>query len=146
MYHTEWLIVWAVAIILFGIVEGITVQLVSIWFVVGAAAALVAALCGAHVAVQVFVFIAVSCAALLLTRPLKRRIQPNPCSTNADRCIGQQALVIQRIDNLASTGQVKLGGSVWTARSAGGEIIEVDKKVNVKQIDGVKLIVTPQKE
>ena len=38
-------IIWAAAILLFGIAEGVTVQLVSIWFLIGAVAALIAAFC-----------------------------------------------------------------------------------------------------
>lgn len=51
-------IIWAAAILLFGIAEGVTVQLVSIWFLIGAVAALIAAFCGAGIPVQVTVFVA----------------------------------------------------------------------------------------
>ena len=54
-------IIWAAAILLFGIAEGVTVQLVSIWFLIGAVAALIAAFCGAGIPVQVTVFVRNGC-------------------------------------------------------------------------------------
>ena len=46
------------------------------------------------------------------------------------------------IDNLNSTGEVKIHGEVWRAITENdSEIIEVDKQVEVLRIDGVKLIV-----
>jgi membrane protein implicated in regulation of membrane protease activity len=53
-------IIWAVAIVAFGIFEGITAQLVSIWFVMGSIAALIAAFCGAGIPLQLIIFTAVT--------------------------------------------------------------------------------------
>ena len=64
---------WLGAIVLFGIIEAATAGLVSIWFVMGAAAAMLAAILGIGTTVQILLFIAVSAAALVLTRPLVRR-------------------------------------------------------------------------
>lgn len=136
-------IVWACAIVIFAIAEGLTAQLVSIWFVIGAIAGLIASFCQASIPIQIIVFIAVSIIALLLTRPLvKKKLTPKIQSTNADRCIGQEAIVIEEINNIAPTGQVKADGKVWTARSSNGNIISKDEIVIVEKIDGVKLIVS----
>ena len=136
------LIFWLVLLILLIVVEAVTAQMVTIWFAAGAAAALVAELLNAQVWLQWVVFIAVSASALIATRPLvrkltKTRVQP----TNADRCIGQTAVVMQEIDNVAGKGQVYVNGVTWTARSADGSVIGKDEKVTVEKIDGVKLIV-----
>ena len=64
--------IWLGAIVLCGVVEALTAGLVSIWFVAGAAAALAATLLGAGTGVQLVVFVVVSAAALVLTRPLVR--------------------------------------------------------------------------
>ena len=61
--------------------------------------------------------------------------------TNADRFVGETAVVTQAIDNIAETGLVKLQGTVWTARTADGSVIAEGEKVTVKAIEGVKLIV-----
>ena len=145
MKDVNMLLIWALAIVAFGILEGITTQLVSIWFVVGAAAALGAAALHAPLWVQFTVFFAVSVVVLIVTRPLvKKRLHSKLERTNADRCIGQDAVVIEEINNLLPSGQVKADGKVWTARSSDQSIIKPDTVVTVEKIDGVKLIVTPK--
>ncbi|MDE6470803.1 MAG: NfeD family protein [Eubacterium sp.] len=135
-------IFWAAAILIFGIAEAVTVQLVSIWFLVGAIAALIAALCGASPVIQIIIFIAVSVLALVITRPLvKKYISPKKENTNADRVIGQIGIVTEDIDNINAAGQVKADGKIWTARSIDNSIIPVGSEVIVDRIDGVKLIV-----
>ena len=142
MADVKMYVVWAALIVAFGVLEGITAQLVSIWFVIGAIAALVAQILGATLLVQILVFIAVSIIALLITRPLvRKKLNTQAEKTNADRCIGGEAVVIETIDNLAPTGQVKADGKIWTARSASGETIPEGTVVTVQKIDGVKLIV-----
>ena len=101
----------------FGIFESLTAQLVSVWFVIGAVAALVSSLAGAEFYVQIIVFIAVSVLMLLITRPLvKKKLIVKSEPTNADRCIGKTATVTEDIDNINATGQVKVDGQIWTAR------------------------------
>lgn len=136
-------IVWAIAIVVFGVFEGVTAQLVSIWFVIGAVASLVSVAFGASIPVQIVIFTVVSIIALIITRPLvKKHINVKAEKTNADRCIGQEAVVIEEIDNLSSKGQVKTLGQVWTARSSDASVITKDTVVIVRKIDGVKLIVS----
>ena len=142
MPNVNMYIVWAIAILAFGIFEGITAQLVSIWFVFGSVAGLIAAFCGAPISVQLVVFIAVTVVTLAATRPIvKKKLNSKAEKTNADRCIGQDAVVLEEINNLLPTGQVKADGKVWTARSSDGSSIPKDTVVTVEKIDGVKLIV-----
>ena len=78
-------IIWIAAIVIFGVVEAATVGLVSIWFVIGSAAGLIAAVLDAPIWLQVVVFFIVSIAALIATRPLVRiwaaRAAPLPTPT-----------------------------------------------------------------
>lgn len=135
-------IIWIIAVIVFGILEASTAQLVSIWFVCGSLAALIASLCGATLTVQVILFVAITILALVITRPLvKKYIKPKIEHTNADRVIGQTATVIEEINNLNATGVVKADGKEWSARSANDSIIPCNTLVEVKSISGVKLIV-----
>jgi len=135
-------IVWAIAIVAFGILEGVTAQLVSIWFVLGAIAALIASLCGASIPIQIIIFVAVTIITLIATRPIvKKKINFMAEKTNADRCLGENAVVIEEINNLEAKGQVKADGKIWTARSSDGSIIPENTIVTVEKIDGVKLIV-----
>ena len=134
---------WGVALVVFLIVEAVTAGLVSIWFVFGSLVALICAALGAAVWLQIFWFVIVSVATLVLTRPLvKRYVDSRSVATNADRSIGRAAVVTERIDNLAATGAVKLDGVVWTARSTDDAVaIETGERVTVRAIEGVKLIV-----
>lgn len=135
-------IIWAVAIVFFAVAEALTAQLVSVWFVVGSVGGLVAALCKAPVWLQVVVFIVISVAMLLATRPLvAKKVKPKVQSTNADMCIGKEAVVTQDIVNLEALGQVKVQGKEWSARSLSGEVIPAGTTVIVEKIEGVKLIV-----
>lgn len=135
-------IIWAAAIIVFGIAEAATAQLVSIWFVIGAIAGLISAFCDANLYIQLIVFIAVSVLALVITRPLvKKYIKPKKEHTNADRVLIQEGIVVEEINNTLGKGQVKVDGKLWTARSANGDVIPEGSIVKTEKISGVKLIV-----
>ena len=142
MEENMMLIIWAAAIIAFGVLEAVTAQLVSIWFVIGAIGAFVAALFDASVTVQVIIFIAVTIVALIVTRPLvKKFVHPKKQATNADRVLNQKGIVVEEINNIKATGQVKVDGKVWSARSTDNIIIDVNEEIIIKQISRVKLIV-----
>lgn len=135
-------IIWLALLIVFAITEGVTVALVSIWFMGGALAALIAALCGAELWVQVVLFFTVSILLLLCLRPLsKRLIKQKKVATNADSNIGKEAVVTEHIDNLQGSGAVRISGVEWSARSADGSEIEKGAVVRVLRIEGVKVCV-----
>ena len=134
--------IWLGAIVLFGVVEAATAGLVSIWFVAGALAALIAVLLGAGIWVQLVAFVVVSAAALALTRPLVKKITAGrSVPTNADLVLGREAKVTETIDNENSTGAVYVDGKTWTARSVDGIVIPVGEQVEVSSMEGVKLLV-----
>ena len=141
-------VLWLIAMVVFLVVEGLVPGLVSIWFAAGALAAVLAALAGAPLWLQLVWFLVVSIAALALTRPLAKkyvnaRVQP----TNADRILGKDCVVRERIDNLGGTGAVMTDGKVWTARmEEDGAVAEAGEVVVAKRIEGVKLIVEKKTE
>ena len=139
---------WIAAMIFFIIVEAVTVGLASIWFAIGSVAALICALAGGPVWLQVVWFVAVSALTLFLTRPLvKKYVAGRAVPTNADRNIGRTAVVTEEINNLAATGAVKVDGLDWTARSTDDNItIPKDSVVVIWEIRGVKLLVEPKEE
>lgn len=140
-------ILWLALLIVFVIVEAATVSLVSVWFIGGAAAALIAALCGARLWLQVLLFFGVSIALLLCLRPLsKRLLKQKKVATNADSNIGKEAVVTEEIDNLQGKGAVKIAGVEWSARSVDGSVIEKDAVVLVERIEGVKVCVRRTQE
>lgn len=136
--------VWVVLIIVFLLVEGAVPGLVSIWFALGALSALIAALLGAQLWLQVVWFIVISVVALAATRPLaKKYVNSRTQATNADMLIGQECVVTEKVDQLAGTGAVSVSGKVWTARCAdSGTILEEGTVAVVERIEGVKLIIS----
>ena len=139
------LYIWIGLIVVFGIAEAATAGLVSIWFVLGSVAGLVAAVCGGNIWVQVAAFFVVSIAALIATRPLvKRWSQRTVRPTNLDQVIGQTARVTEAIDNTVPCGAVYVQGKTWTARSESGDPIPADTLVTVARMEGVRLFVRPQ--
>lgn len=135
--------IWIAAMVIFGVVEAATVGLVSIWFVLGSAAGLIAAICGGAVWLQVTLFFVVSIAALAATRPLVRKMMKGDIvPTNADAVLGREARVTERIDNSVPTGAVYVDGKTWSARSATGHPISEGTAVRVERMEGVKLFVS----
>ena len=134
--------VWLFAMIALFVIEAAIPGLVSIWFAIGALAALISALVNAPLWLQIAWFFIVSVALLILTRPLvKKYVNGKVQATNADVVIGKEAVVFEEIDNVRGTGAVRVGGKQWTARSEDGAVIGNGKVVTVLRIEGVKLIV-----
>ena len=142
----DWaLYIWLGLMVVFLITEAVcAIHLVSIWFAAGALVAMIAAALGAKMWLQVTLFILVSGALLALLWPMVRKfLRPNLKKTNIDSIIGATGLVTVTIDNMEATGQVKLNGMEWTARSTSGKIIDPHTEVKVDRIEGVKVFVTP---
>ena len=134
--------VWIGLIVVTAAVEAATVQLVTVWFAVGGVAGLIAYAAGLEIWLQILIFAIVSAAALAVTRPLvKKFTNGRRMPTNADRFIGEKAVVTEKIENDLSKGAVKIGGLEWTARSVDSETAEVGEQVTVEAIEGAKLIV-----
>ncbi len=140
----SWLIVF---IVLIG-AELATLQLVSIWFAVGALGALIASLAGAGIEIQLVVFIALSLLLLILVKPATSRLmRKNVTKTNVDSLVGQTGKVTSLINNLNGYGTVSVRGQEWTAASLDDQvIIEEGTTVIIRKISGVKLIVEAKKE
>lgn len=137
----EW--IWLTMLIAFIVAEIATVQIVTIWFAVGALAALITSLITDSVLTQVSVFLAASLLSLVCTRPFVKKLMKNDIQpTNADMYIGKEGIVTKEINNLEGNGTVKIKGSYWTALSSDESvIIPVGSKVVVDEIRGVKAVV-----
>lgn len=139
-------IVWLVLLIVFLVVESLTLGLTTIWFAGGALAAIVVSFLTGNVYVQAAVMIVVSVLLLLLyiflIKPKFGTLSPKAEPTNADRAIGREGIVIEDIHPDEGVGQVKVGGQIWSAVSEDFSIIEKGQRILVKEIRGVKLIVS----
>ena len=141
----QWMpMVWLVVAVIFGVIEAATVQLMSIWFAIGAVAAMVAAMLGASVWVQFAAFLVVAIIVLCLTRPLvKKVLKVGHIHTNVDSVIGRIGAVTVDIAGPGEVGRVLVDGQDWSAVSEDGSFIPKGEKVLVKSIEGVKLVVEP---
>ena len=137
-------IIWLILLIVFAASEAATVGLTSIWFAAGALTALIAALLGGPLWVQITLFLAVNLLCLAAVRPLAKRLLNSRVEpTNADRVIGAQAQVTEDIDNIHGRGAVVIRGMTWSARSQDGGPISAGTMVKVLRIEGVKVFVEP---
>ena len=135
-------ICWLAVFVLLIVIELATMGLTTIWFAGGAVAGFIASMLGANVVIQAVVFFVVSIVLLIFTRPFAvRYINSNKTKTTIDGLIGQEALVLEEINNIRETGCARLEGKEWTARSVDDTVIPADTVVIVERIEGVKLIV-----
>ena len=140
-------IIWLAGLVILLLAEALTLGLTTIWFAGGALIALIAALVGANVWVQLGIFLAVSLLLLIFTRPAALRyMNKSTLKTNVDSLTGEVGVVSERIDNLEATGKVKLNDVLWTARSEDGTVIEEGAVVEISRVEGVKLIVKMKEE
>ncbi len=146
MELTVW--IWAGLALVFLITEAACpLHLVSIWFVIGSVVAMIAAWLHWALWLQITLFVLVSGALLVALWPLVRKhLNPHLTKTNVDAVIESTGVVTVAIENITATGQVKLNGMEWTARSTSGEPIAPGTVVKVDRIEGVKAFVSPVKE
>ena len=143
---TSYLIIWGAVFVVMVIAELSTMQLVSIWFAAGAAAAFAATLMNSELWLQLTVFALVSIVLLVVTRPLLKRFtvrdkQP----TNMDMDLGKTATVIEDIDNALGKGRARLNDVDWKAVSADGSPISKGTIVTIREIRGTKLYVSRER-
>lgn len=130
---------WFIVFLVLLLIELCTINLVSIWFAIGALGALVTAYFIDNITIQIVVFILLSVIALLITKPFVARVRKRKIiPTNLDRVIGKEGIVTKEILK-NSYGEVKVVGNKWTATSK--KEIKEGKEIKVLKIEGVKLLV-----
>ena len=140
-------IFWLAAMVIFILAEAATVTLVSIWFAAGALMAIVVALFGGGVGLQVTVFLAVAILLLASLRGMVRKhFTPRLQKTNIDSIIGTTGVVTTPVNNIAALGRVTISGMEWSARSTTGAPLPEGAKVIVDRIEGVKVFVSLAEE
>lgn len=138
-------VAWMALVIIFLVVELITVGLTTIWLAGGALVAFVLAAVGAGFGLQLAAFFVVSFVLIYFTRPFAvKYLNPRRTRTNSEGLIGETIKVTARIDNRAAEGAALANGLEWSARAVSDDqIIAKDTLVKVIRIEGVKLIVEP---
>lgn len=89
---------------------------------------------------QLVVFIIISIILFLNLRKLSARLTKETIPTNVDALMGKKGFVTEQIPE-GGKGYVKIGGETWSAISQDENMIEVNRKIVVKNIDGNKLVV-----
>lgn len=138
---------WIVIALILFTVEAITLNLVTIWFALGAVSACLSAIARANVYTQWAFFVSVSAFLIIITKPFAdRNLKVKKQATNADRVIGKTGIVTYNILPNKFAGSVMVDGYDWSAISANGEPIYVGETVIIQEIRGARLIVSPYKE
>jgi membrane protein implicated in regulation of membrane protease activity len=135
--------VWLAVVVLAIVCEGMTTALVSIWFVPGALIGMIFAALGVEIWIQVLIFIVLSVSLIVVfQRFFKGVLNANDKkkATNLDLVIGKTAVVVEKIDNVAGEGCVKIDGKYWSARTEDGVVVEDGEIVEIVAVSGVKLI------
>ena len=128
---------WLVVILICAFLEAITVNLVTIWFIISGLVALIASLFTDSIVIQVDIFVLLGVFLLVTTRkPLQRMVDVLHEKTNLDRIIGMTGVVTEEILR-GKSGVVKVDGKYWTAVS--DYDIPVDSIVNILEINSTKL-------
>ena len=138
--------VWLILAGIFLIGEVLTSGFLIFWFSLGSLIAMIVSLFIPNVTVQTAIFLISSVILILATKPLiKKFANTKTVKTNAQAIIGKKVLVTKDINSIKATGQVKIDGELWSA--IGKDDMEISKgtEVEVNEIKGVKVIVTPIK-
>lgn len=136
---------WLGLMVIFLIIEAVTVGLATIWFAAGALAAIIAALLKGGLLLQILLFFLVSLVLLIFTRPVALKyFSGNKLRTNYEDAIDKTVKIIERVDNIGGTGTAVLNGQEWTARMQKDDmILEEGELAKVAAVKGVKLILIP---
>ncbi|MDR3215512.1 MAG: NfeD family protein [Bacilli bacterium] len=143
---------WVAVIIVFALIEMMTITFYSVCFSIGAIFALIMYTLGFDIVGQLSAFIIVLIICLFLIVPLMRRLlnikvndNRQGIPTNLDLIIGEDGVCLERI-SLHQNGLVKVAGKEWTARVNEDVIIEPHDIVIVEKIIGSKIIVKKKEE
>ena len=140
-------IIWLIVLVVCLIIEISTLGLASIWFAGGALLAMLIAVIGGPLWLQILLFLVTSIVLLVFTRPVATKyFNKNRTKTNVESVVGKQAIVTEKIDNLKGAGRIITNGMEWTARSLDDSLIEEGAVVVIEKIEGVKAIVKIRKE
>ncbi|MFA5603254.1 MAG: NfeD family protein [Bacilli bacterium] len=128
---------WLLIIVVLTIIEILTVNLTTIWFIGSALLTLFLSFFINNFTIQLSVFVLLGIVFLITTRPiLIKYIYKNREKTNIDRIIGMSGVVIDGISN-KEYGSVKVDGKIWTAYS--NDKLKEGTYIKVLKINGNKL-------
>ncbi len=136
--------IWLIAAGIFLIGEMITNGFLIFWLGLGALLAMLVSFITDNLIIQTAVFVVSSTLLIIFTKPLLKKFtkKDKTVVTNAFSIVGKKALVLQDINSTLGTGQIKVDGQVWSAKTETEEFIPKGAEVLILKIDGVKTVVT----
>ena len=141
-----WTMIWLGVLIAFLIMEAVTIKLISIWFAAGALVAMLIAILGGPLWLQILAFFTVAIVLFAMLWPVaKKHLNPKIVPTNTDALVGKICTVTQTIDPQEG-GRVKVGDVTWSARTEEGAQISAGARVRILEIRGAKVYVETVKK
>jgi membrane protein implicated in regulation of membrane protease activity len=135
---------WMILAALFIVGEIFTAGFFLLPIGIGAAIAGLTALLGANTVWQLVVFVVASFILFLVSRRFAQKVtKEQPPGVGADRFVGQECVVLEKIVNLDDAGRVRMGKEEWRAESDNGDPIEAGTTVIVVRLSGTHLVVKP---
>lgn len=130
---------WLSLVIILCVIEVISANLVTIWFIVSAIISLLLSFVIESQMLLFALFVIVGLLLLITTKPiLNKYVVIKKTPTNLDKIIGTIGITTETI-RPNEIGEVKVDGKRWSAISE--EIIEEGTKIKIMNIKGVKLTV-----
>ena len=127
-----WLAIFAGSII----IELFSLTFFTLWFGLGAIVAYVLSLLGVTLWIQIAIFLAVSLVSLKMFR--QYALKSYKYKTNINALIGMEAVVCGKNTNGIL---VKVNGIEWVALYKSEEGVDLGERVQIKGIQGVKLLI-----
>lgn len=139
--------IWLILAGLFLVLEIFTAGFLIFWLSIGSLFAMIVSFFTDNIIVQTAVFVISSTILIFATKPFVKKFAQNKSSikTNVYSIVGKTGLVIEEINPIHSTGQIKINGETWSASTKNNVIIPEGSEVEVLEIKGVKTIVAPIK-
>lgn len=134
--------IWIAVIVFAVVIEAVTDQLISIWFVPAAIVSTILDHFKVDIVWQILVFLLLSLVGIVFLRRFLTKFVPDRSTkTNIDAIIGEKCIVTEKIDNFAGCGQAKVKGQTWSARGLlDDDVFEVGETLRIVAIEGVKII------
>ena len=129
---------WLIIIIFLSIIEALTMNLVSIWFIISGLFALITSFIIDEFLIQFAIFVVLGIILMILTRNTLEEKLVKKEKTNLDRVVGMKGVVTKDFDEM-NNGEVKVDGKLWSAVST--DRLKVGDMVEILEISSVKLIV-----
>jgi len=136
--------IWLIASGVFFVIEIFTVGFLIFWLGVAALLAMLVSFFTNSIILQTSVFVIASGLLIFATRPLADKIvKKDAIPTNFYSLVGKKGIVIEDINWANGTGQIKVEGDIWSAKTKEKVNIPKGTEVEIESIEGVKVYVTP---